>query len=179
MMGAILILEEDMKKTVFSILVIALMITACSSTPTPAPVAAQAATESSTTAASSAPAAAQNAGGKVLVNVSEGDNWVKSDLTTFTVGVKYVFTVTNTGHRAHIFSISQPVTDISASGIDAAKNGALLLVSQDQLVPGAVITVEYTFTKPAPAGTLEFACLILMHYKMGQHLPIVVDGPPS
>lgn len=176
-----------MKKTVFNLLVLALMLTACGGTSTPviqqppatsAPVATQAATQNSAAAASPAPAvspSAQNTGGKVQVHVSEGDNWIKSDLTTFKVGVPYVFTVTNTGHRAHIFAISNPVKDISSSGMDAAKAGALLLVSQDQLTPGTVLTVEYTFTKPAPAGTLEFACLILMHYKMGQFLPIVVE----
>ena len=150
------------------------MITACAGATASAPVATQAATESVGATTASQPA--QSAGGKVQVKVTEGDNWIKSDMTTFKVGVPYVFTITNTGNRAHIFSISQPVPDKSASGIDAAKNGALVLVSQDQLSPGATITVEYTFTKPAPAGTLEFACLIFMHYKMGQFLPIVVES---
>ena len=174
-----------MKKVVFIMLVFALMVTACSSaTPAPAPTATEVATESSITStppivASTTPEETtqpvQNTDGKVQVQVTEGDNWVKSDLTTFKVGVTYIFTITNTGRRAHIFSISQPVTEITGSGIDAAKAESLVLVSQDQLSPGAVATVEYTFTEPAPAGTLEFACLILMHYKMGQYLPIVVE----
>jgi len=189
------ILEEGMKKIIFSMLVLTLMITACAGATTSAPVATQAATEnvgatttsapvatqaatesvSATTASDNTAQLAQSAGGKVQVQVTEGDNWIKSDMATFKVGVPYVFTITNTGNRAHIFSISQPVPDKSASGIDAAKNGALVLVSQDQLSPGATVTVEYTFTKPAPAGSLEFACLIFMHYKMGQVLPIVVE----
>jgi len=113
--------------------------------------------------------------GKVQVTVTEGDNWIKSDITTFKVGVPYVFTITNTGRRGHIFSISTPVPDKSQSGIQAAAKSALVLVTDQQLSPGSTVTVEYTFTEPAPAGTLEFACLIPMHYRMGQMLPIVVE----
>jgi len=175
-----------MKKFVFIMLMLAFMVSACGGTSIPTPIATQAPTEINQVVASPVPAVststpeatvepAQSTDSKVQVLVTEGDNWIKSDLTTFKVGVTYVFTVTNTGRRAHIFSISHPVTEISASGIDAAKKGALLLVSQDQLFPGDVATVEYTFTEPASAGTLEFACLIFMHYKMGQFLPIVVE----
>jgi uncharacterized cupredoxin-like copper-binding protein len=187
MIGAILNskMEEAVKKIVFNILVFALLVTACGGTSTtPAPIPTEVMTESSSTPTPPIVASAmpeettqpvQNTDGKVQVEVTLGDNWVKSDLTTFKVGVTYVFTVTNTGRRAHIFSISRPVTEITGSGINAAKAESLVLVSQDQLSPGAVVTVEYTFTQPAPAGTLEFACLILMHYKMGQYLPIVVE----
>jgi len=177
-------MEEDMKKVVFITLVFALMVTACSSAPASAPIAIDPVVENNITPTPTIVATitpedtiqpVQNTDGKVQVQVTEGDNWVKSDLTTFKVGVTYVFTVTNTGRRAHIFSISHPVTEQTASGIRAAKADALLLVSDDQLPPGAVVTVEYTFTEPAPAGTLEFACLILMHYKMGQFLPIIVE----
>jgi len=178
-----------MKKAVFIFLLTALAAAACSSNPTPAPTATQAATAAATevkaTVVPTIPATAaptetevpaeQAADGKVQVQVSEGDNWIKSDIATFKVGVPYVFTVTNMGRRAHIFSISNPVTNVTASGMDAAKSAALVFVSQDELTPGEVVTVEYTFTDPAPDGTLEFACLILMHYKMGQFLPIVVE----
>lgn len=173
-----------MNKIVFIMLMFALMVTACGGAITPASIAPETVTESSITSTPPILVATtpeetgqpvQNADGKVQVQVTEGDNWVKSDLTTFKVGVTYVFTITNTGRRAHSFSISHPVTEKTGSGIAAAMTGALLLMSKDQLSPGAVATVEYTFTEPAPAGTLEFACLILMHYKMGQYLPIVVE----
>ena len=169
-----------MKKIIYNILVSTLIVTACgSATNSPAPaateasVAAEAVVVAATPEASDAPA--ENTAGKVQVQVTEGDNWIKSDVTTFKVGVTYVFTITNTGRRAHIFSISQPTEDRSTSGMNAAQAGARVLVSKDQLFPGAVVTVEYAFTEPAPAGTLEFACLIPMHYKMGQVLPIVVE----
>jgi uncharacterized cupredoxin-like copper-binding protein len=168
-------MEEGMKKSVFNLVIIALMVTACgSATNNPAPTATEAVViPAATSEAADAPV--QNPDGKVQVQVTMGDNWIQSDLTTFKVGVTYVFTVTNTGRRAHIFSVSQPTEDKSTNGMNAAKAGALLFVPQDELFPGAVVTVEYTFTGPAPAGTLEFACLIPMHYKMGQVLPIVVE----
>jgi len=117
----------------------------------------------------------ETADGKVLVQVTEGDNWIKSDITTFKVGVPYVFTITNTGRRDHIFSITAPVINVTQAGMRDAAKSALVFVSDQELSPGAVVTVEYTFTEPAPEGTLEFACLILMHYRMGQFLPIVVE----
>ena len=116
---------------------------------------------------------APQADGKVPVQVTEGDNWIKSNLTTFKVGVTYVFTITNTGNRAHSFSISHPA-EKTTDGVNAARASALYLISQDVLTPGTVKTFEFTFKDPAPAGTLEFACLIVPHYKMGQLLSIVV-----
>jgi uncharacterized cupredoxin-like copper-binding protein len=47
-------------------------------------------------------------------------------------------------------------------------------VSQDQLNPGATATLDYTFTKAYPAGTLEFACHLPGHYEAGMHTGIVV-----
>lgn len=183
-MAAILLLEEGMKKSLFSVLILGLVLTACGGTvSTTAPAATEPVMQDTMTsapppAATATEAATQPApvaGDKVQVEVTEGDNWIKSSLTTFKVGVPYVFTVTNTGRRAHIFSISHPVTDRSLNGMDAAQASALVLVPREQLLPGAVATVEHTFTEPAPAGTLEFACLILMHYNMGQYLSIVVE----
>jgi uncharacterized cupredoxin-like copper-binding protein len=172
-----------MKKVVFIVLLFTLMITSCSgSAANSMPVATGTPMDNSMTPVPSTVVAApgqtsqpvQNADGKVEVQVTEGDNWIKSNQTTFKVGVKYVFIVTNTGHRAHIFSISHPA-EKTTDAINAAKASALVLISDQQLLPGSVVTVEYTFTQAAPAGSLEFACLIPMHYKMGQYLPIIVE----
>ncbi|MGH2349717.1 MAG: hypothetical protein ACRDFT_09665 [bacterium] len=51
---------------------------------------------------------------------------------------------------------------------------ALAEIEEDDLPPGATKTLEYTFTKPAPAGQLEFACHVEGHYEAGMHEPIVV-----
>ena len=101
-----------MKKTFFSMLAFALIITACSgTTSTPLPPITTATTPKETGQP------VQSADGKVQVQVTEGDNWIKSDLTTFKVGVTYVFTITNTGRRDHIFSISSALAPLQSQNI--------------------------------------------------------------
>ncbi len=113
--------------------------------------------------------------GKVQVKVTLGDNWIMSDLTTFKVGVTYVFNITNTGNRVHNFNINPPAAELTTSAIQTAYDRALLRVPNAQLGPGASVSVEYTFEAPAAPGELEFSCLIERHYKTGQVLPIVVE----
>jgi uncharacterized cupredoxin-like copper-binding protein len=112
--------------------------------------------------------------GKVPVTITMGDNWIQSNLTTFKVGTTYVFTITNTGNRTHNFNINRPA-EKTTNGINKALAEALLSVPEEQLTPGSVVTVEYTFTEAAPEGALEFACLIERHYKSGQFLAIIVE----
>ena len=169
-----------MKKLTFIILALTLLTTACGTpqaTTSPATEAMEAMTEEP---GSSAPEAVNPPGqlspdGKTLVNVTMGDGWIKSDVTTFKVGVPYRFTITNTGNRKHVFSISNPITEINAGGINTAQLGALVFIPDNQLIPGAVVKIDFTFTEPAADGELEFACLILKHYQSGQYLPIIVE----
>jgi len=177
-----------MKKLIFTLLALALLITACGN-PQPTPASSTEATEAMTeepgssapqTFEEAAPEATDlpeltSADGKTLVIVTMGDNWIKSNITTFKVGVPYRFTITNTGRRKHIFSISNPVREINEGGMNTAKLGALIFIPDNQLVPGSVITIDFTFTEPAAEGELEFACLILKHYQSGQYLPIIVE----
>jgi uncharacterized cupredoxin-like copper-binding protein len=51
---------------------------------------------------------------------------------------------------------------------------SLVTVTDEQLPPGAVITVDYTFTEPMTAGDLEFACHLSGHYAAGMKTPISV-----
>ncbi len=122
---------------------------------------------------SEAPAA--SADGKVPVRIVLGDNWIQSDLTTFKVGQTYVFTITNSGNRVHNFNINPPAAELTTSAIKIALENALLSVPDEQLGPTKTVVVEYTFTKPAAAGELEFSCMIDRHYKSGQVLPIIVE----
>lgn len=102
-------MEPGIKNLVLNLLVLALLVTACgAATSSPAPIATEAVVESNITSTPAVIAAAtsaatgqpvQNTDGKVQVRVTEGENWIKSDMTTFKVGVTYVFTVTNTGRR--------------------------------------------------------------------------------
>ncbi|MGC8855492.1 MAG: hypothetical protein ACP5QU_01720 [Anaerolineae bacterium] len=130
--------------------------------------------ESSTSSSPTEVAPGDPSSGPVPVQVTLGDMWVKSDVTTFKVGVTYAFTVTNVGRREHNFSISHPA-EKNPTAINAARANALFSISEDDLKPGLTQTFAFVFKEPAPAGTLEFACLIPRHYIMGQYLSIVVE----
>ncbi len=51
---------------------------------------------------------------------------------------------------------------------------ALATVEEDDLHPGQTQTLDFTFAKAYPAGTLEFACHLPGHYELGMELPITV-----
>lgn len=57
----------------------------------------------------------------------------------------------------------------------ALKGSGLDSILADELPAGATKTMDYTFTKDYPAGTLEFACHLPGHYEGGMHLPITVQ----
>ena len=106
------------------------------------------------------------------VDVTLGDNTIKSSQTTFKVGVPYTFVILNTGRHAHNFNIAPPVS--VAGSLDAALSSALLSVSRDQLQIGEGAQVEYTFLDSAVGQQLEFSCLIPKHYEDGMLLTITV-----
>ncbi len=179
-----------MKKTLFVfILLVMLILIACAPAETPAATeesheemsmessaSSEAASSSSEVSSSSveesAPAPTD---GTVIVQVTVGDNWIESELTTFKVGVPYEFVITNTsGSRTHNFNIN-PVQEKTDAGAQAALAAALLSIPNEQFGPGSQVVIGYIFTQPAPEGTLEFSCLIARHYKSGQYLPIVVE----
>ena len=108
----------------------------------------------------------------VAVQVTLNDFSIQSSLTTFTVGTHYHFIVSNKAGDQHEFVIMPPATD--PSQVDAARKLAVASISAQQLQPGATATLDVTFTKAAPAGTLEFACHLPGHYEAGMKLPIVV-----
>ena len=108
----------------------------------------------------------------VTVQVTLNDFSIQSSLTTFTVGTPYHFVVSNKAGDQHEFVIMPPVAD--PSQLDAERKLAVASISSQQLKPGATATLDVTFTKAAPAGTLEFACHLPGHYEAGMKLPIVV-----
>lgn len=109
----------------------------------------------------------------VDVTVTATEFKFDSSLTTFQQGVTYHFIVTNKGSVNHDFAIMAPGSgDITA---DEALKTALVGISGDQLTPGTTKTVDYTFTKAYPAGSLEIACHTPGHYDSGMHLPITVQ----
>jgi len=144
-------------------------------TSAPIPTATAPATETATVTAlqttTSTPQVSTSVNG-TEVNVTLGDNTIKSSQTTFKVGVPYAFIVLNTGRHAHDFNIAPPV---SVAGIlDAALSSALLSITRDKLQACESVTVEYTFPNSAVDQKLEFSCLIPRHYQDGMLLAITV-----
>ena len=108
------------------------------------------------------------------MDITLADNTIDASQTEFQVGVPYTFVITNTGRHAHNFNITPPVS--VAGSLEAALNSALLAVPQEQLGPGASVTVEYTFPDSAAGQLLEFSCLIRKHYEDGMVLGITVTN---
>lgn len=110
----------------------------------------------------------------VDVHVTATDYAFQSSMTTFKVGVPYHFIVTNQGTVEHEFMIVKP---IKAGTMDMEEMDSMALadIEDDDLKPGTTATVDLTFTQPAPAGTLEFACHLPKHYEAGMKLPITVQ----
>jgi uncharacterized cupredoxin-like copper-binding protein len=194
----LIFMEKNMKRLIIFGIFLALALTACGapaasepavSAPEQAPIQEQTAHEQPTAEANDpAPAPVEEAapttepesaqpaasGEAIEVIITLGDNWVMSSQTTFKVGVPYKFVVINGGNRVHNFNINKPA-EMTTNGIRAALDNAILKIPNEQLQPGMTATVEFTFTEAAPAGTLEFSCLIERHYRSGQILPIIVE----
>ena len=162
-----------------SIIVLIMFIAAACGSPTPAATQAPATDDPSAQPAATEMAPTESAtletaptGNGTQVEITLADNTIDASQTEFQVGVPYTFVVTNTGRRAHNFSINPPVS--VAGSLDAALDSALLAVPQEQLGPGASATVEYTFPDSAAGQLLEFSCLIRRHYEDGMVLEITV-----
>lgn len=105
------------------------------------------------------------------------DFGIQSSVTEFKAGVPYRFTVTNAGKVPHEFMIMPPLMAEQMSmhmDMEELDKMALAMIGEEDLPPGATKSFEYTFTQPAPAGTLEFACHVPGHYEAGMKLGITV-----
>jgi uncharacterized cupredoxin-like copper-binding protein len=109
----------------------------------------------------------------VDVQVTLTEMKITLSLNTFSVGVPYHFIVTNKGAIAHEIMIMPPLAPGNMT-MEQMDEMALAHIEADDLPPGATKTLDYTFTKPYPAGQLEFACHVTGHYEAGMHTPIVV-----
>jgi len=118
---------------------------------------------------------AQSDSDEVMITLT--DFGIESSRTSFEVGVPYHFTVTNNGAINHEIMIMPPLTEDQMSmnmSMEQMDKMALAMIEEDELTPGATKTLDYTFTEPAPAGTLEFSCHVEGHYVAGMKLPITV-----
>ena len=112
--------------------------------------------------------------GPVEVKVTLTDFAVQSSLTEFKVGVPYHFVFTNNGavnHEIMIMPVVDPAMGMSMAQMDEM---ALGMIEEDDMPPGGTGTLDITFTEPAEAGKLEFACHVPGHYEAGMRLPITV-----
>jgi uncharacterized cupredoxin-like copper-binding protein len=121
---------------------------------------------------SSAAPASGSSGNAVTVNITLTDFKIDSSLTTFSVGVPYHFVVVNKGALSHQMLIMPP--EPASMSAQQATQVSLAGIGGQGMAPGTTRTFDYTFTKAAPAGTLEFACHLPGHYEAGMHAPIVV-----
>lgn len=114
-----------------------------------------------------------SAGSTVTVDVQGGEYFFKSSLTTFKVGVPYHFVVRNVGDIEHEFMVVKPIA-AGAMSMEMMDSMAMGHIEDSDLQAHRTATVDVTFTKPYPAGTIEMACHIGKHYEKGMHIPIVV-----
>jgi uncharacterized cupredoxin-like copper-binding protein len=127
-----------------------------------------------TTAGAATTAGTTTPGQPATVKVDAGDYFFRSSLTTFKVGVPYQFEVTNPGKVAHEFMLVEPIP-AGTMEMEQMDKMAIGHIEEDDLAPGATKSIDVTFTKPYPSGTLEMACHIGKHYQKGMKLAIVVN----
>lgn len=118
---------------------------------------------------------AGSSGEPVTVDVDADEFSFTSSLTTFKVGVPYHFVVRNVGDEEHEFMIVMPIA-AGTMDMEAMDELAVGHIEEDDLLAGDTSSVDVTFDKAYPAGTLEFACHIEQHYEKGMLLPIVVES---
>ena len=111
--------------------------------------------------------------GPTVVHVTANEMTITSDLTTFKVGVPYRFEVTNEGTLPHEVMLVQPTDLTDMEQIDEM---ALGMAESEDLVPGATVSFDYTFTPDDLNGPLELACHVAGHYEAGMRLPITVES---
>jgi uncharacterized cupredoxin-like copper-binding protein len=150
-----------MKRQLFIFIVGAMLLSACASAPAAA---------APTLAATNTPAPE-----KVTVTLSEFA--FESSLTTFKAGETYEFVITNKGVINHELAITHPMDEMDMHGDGTAMHheGALLVVTQEQLPPNTTVTVTVTFPKTEEGENFEIACHVPGHYDAGMHLPITVN----
>ncbi|HKJ39955.1 MAG TPA: hypothetical protein VJ972_14355 [Anaerolineales bacterium] len=123
-----------------------------------------------------------NADGSINVDVTLTDFTMESSVTTFEAGKTYRFTITNEGLVPHEFVIAEPLMEgethgaedaHSDEGMEMMHEGLVIEVEDEELQPGATVTVDATFPDHVD-GELEFACHIEGHYEAGMRSPISI-----
>jgi len=110
------------------------------------------------------------------VNVTMTDFAFKASRSEFKPGETYTFTITNEGAVPHEFVIAEPLEEgeMHMEGEEMEHEGLIVEVEEDELPPGAKVTIDVTFPSEAPEHGLEYACHIEGHYEAGMHSPITL-----
>jgi len=111
----------------------------------------------------------------VTVEVTLTEFGIESSVSEFKSGTPYHFVITNEGAINHEFMIMEPTAEGMMMSMEEMDEMALAFVEEDELTPGASQTLDYTFTEPASAGSLEIACHTSGHYEAGMKFPITVE----
>src|SRR6266566_2915947 len=110
--------------------------------------------------------------GALEVDIVLSDSAIQASQTTFALGVPYHFVVKNEGHVAQEFLIIPSLEQRPTRNLDQL---ALYHIVASQLPPKATSSFEFSFTRPAAQGQMEFASLLPGHHEAEMKLPITVN----
>jgi uncharacterized cupredoxin-like copper-binding protein len=109
------------------------------------------------------------------VQVTETEYKIDSSVTNFTPGTTYHFVVTNNGQTTHEFMI-MPKSEGNMNGMPMGKMDKMALASIDNISPGEIKTLDYTFPSSASNSQPEFACYLPGHYEAGMKIGVIVKA---
>jgi uncharacterized cupredoxin-like copper-binding protein len=112
--------------------------------------------------------------GSVPVQITETDFKITSSVTTFSPGTSYHFMVKNLGQTAHEFMV-MPKAEGSMSGMPMGNMDSMALAKVDNIAPGKMKTLDYTFPSSAAGSHPQFACHYPGHYEAGMKLDVRVN----
>ncbi len=107
------------------------------------------------------------------VRVAESDFRIASSLKTFSTGVTYHFVIRNHGRTMHEFMIT-PLTLSTMNGMSMSDIDQMSLAKVENIAPGHVKILDYTFPASTTGSRLQFACHYPGHYEAGMSLNVAV-----
>jgi uncharacterized cupredoxin-like copper-binding protein len=114
--------------------------------------------------------------GPQKINITIGDFYIHSPVTTFLTGRPYLLVVTNKGVHHHDLFIMHPMETMTMTMADVY---SYAMTNIYNIAPNQTKTLSVTFHHTAPPGMLEFSCHYGGHYETGMHQAIVVKAAPG
>gem|GEM_PF-2228133 len=114
--------------------------------------------------------------GPQKINITIGDFYIHSPVTTFLAGRPYLLVVTNVGTHHHDFFIMPPMETMTMT---MAQVYSYAMINIYNIAPNQTRPMSLTFHHTAPPGMLEFSCHYGGHYEAGMHQTIVVKAAPG